>query len=197
MVAFIVAPKNSGLQRYREIALSFLDAPEPSRIIEVRGEDVPGWLIRLKEKGKDAIGLTGEDLYREYCLEEREPKLSILKRVTWQDDGALFKKPVLCLLGPKGKTLEKLPNNLSVCISTKYRRLAKRYLNLLERRGFSFKKIYVNGATETSYSAGVADIVIDIVYSGKTIEENGLAVYDKILESDFLILSNMKGDPSD
>ena len=190
MIIFIVVPKNSGLKKYREIALKEIGAIDPSKVIEVRGEDVPFWLKEFERKGKKAIGLTGEDLYREFLLEERENVLKIIKRITWNDPNALFNKPILCLIGPKDKDLSSLPKALTIGISSKYIKLAKKYLNFLERNGFSFRKFYMNGCIEAVCSEGIADLIIDIVYTGSSIEKYGLKVYDKIIESDFLILSN-------
>ncbi len=187
VAVFIVVPKNSGLRKYREIAQSYLTNFDSSKIIEVRGEDVPFWIRQFQEKGKKAIGLTGEDLYREYCLRERETSLKVIKRIDWNDPDALFRKPALCLMGPRDGSLSE-PKALTVCISSKYKRIAKKYLNFLERRGFAFKKIYVNGCVEASCFEGIADMVIDIVYTGSSVEKYGLKIYDKIMQSDFLII---------
>ncbi len=194
---FILVPKNSSLKEYRERALSYIKDINPKKVIEVRGEDVPSWMQQFQRKGKKAIGLTGEDLFREFCLEERElsRNIIVLKRINWWDEKALFKKPTLCLIGPKKKTLENLGKNLIVCISSKYKRIAKKYLNFLEaREGFIFKKIYVNGSTEQSCSEGIAELVIDIVYTGSSIQKFGLKVYDKVMRSDFLILGGREND---
>ena len=185
MIVFIVVPKNSGLKKYKDLALSYLNN-ENSRILEVRGEDVPYWIELLR--GKNAIGLTGEDLYREYILENWETKLQIIKRITWEDNYALFGKPMLCLIGPKNKKLESMPKYLTVCISSKYKNIAKRYLNLLESKGYTFKKIYVKGCVELTCSEGIADLVVDIVYSGSSLKKYGLKIFDKIMGSDFLII---------
>jgi ATP phosphoribosyltransferase len=192
-IVFIVVPKNSGLRKYREIGLSMLTDAPPERLVEVRGEDVPLWIEQLLAKGERVIGMTGEDLYREYFLEEREPALKILKRIAWNDPDALYGKPALCLLGPSGKRLEDMPKSLVVGVPPKYQKIAKRYLNFLERKGFSFKKTYINGSIETSCSRGITDLAIDIVYTGSTMYEQGLRVYDKIMESDFVIIGG-KGD---
>jgi ATP phosphoribosyltransferase len=154
----------------------------------VRGEDVPFWVIQLKKKGKKAIGLTGRDLYKEFCLENREAKLKVIKTIPWNDEKALFKKPTLCLLGPDNKELSTIKKELTVCIASKYNKIAKKYLNFLEAKGFSFQKIYANGSIEATYDQGISDLVIDIVYSGSTMKKNKLKVYDKILESDFIII---------
>ncbi|HIH92149.1 TPA: hypothetical protein HA281_05070 [Candidatus Woesearchaeota archaeon] len=185
---FILVPKNSGLKEYREKALSLLEAHERAKLIEARGEDIPFLVQQFQTKGKKAIGLTGEDLFKEYCLENRGTGLSIIRRIVWDDPGAMFRKPSLCLIGPLDKEQGSMPKELTVAINTKYRKLAKRYLNFLERQGFVFKKIYMNGAVETSCSEGIADLVIDIVYTGKSLEKYGLKVFDNILKSDFVIV---------
>ncbi len=196
VVVFILVPKNSGLREYREIALSYLADIDPSKVMEARGEDIPFLVEQYIKKGKEAIGLTGEDLYREYCIEQRETKLRVVKRMTWDEPRAMFRKPALCLIGQKDRDLATLPRILTVFISSKYRRIAKRYLNFLERKGFTFRKSYVTGCIEASCSEGIADLIIDVVYTGNSIQKYGLKVYDKIMESDFLIISG-KGEEND
>ncbi|MBS3152901.1 hypothetical protein J4230_05855 [Candidatus Woesearchaeota archaeon] len=156
-------------------------------LFEVRGEDVPFWIQQFQDQGKKAIGFTGEDLYTEFNL-ETDYKLEILKRIEWDDEMALFGKPALCLIGSKNYTLQDLPKNLIVCLPYKYKNVANKYLKSLEDQGFTFKKIYVNGCVEMSCSEGIADLIIDIVYTGNSLFRYGLQVYDKIMYSDFLIL---------
>ncbi|MEE9323044.1 MAG: hypothetical protein V3U72_00720 [Candidatus Aenigmarchaeota archaeon] len=184
----VLVPKNSALREYREKALKMIGVPD-KKITEVRGEDIPFLLEEYKNKGKKAIGLTGEDLFKEYTFSVRFTKVRVLKRIEWKDKKAMFGKPTLCLLGPKNSSLEGLPKELKVCINYKYKLLAKRYLNFLERKmGFNFRKIYTKGTTETTYSEGLSDLVIDIVYTGASIKKAGLRVYEKIFSSDFVIL---------
>lgn len=191
--AFILVPKNSGLRRYREKALARLKNADKAKIIELRGEDIPFIVEEYARKGKNAIGLTGEDLFNEYCVIENSNNLEIVERIEWNDPNALYGRPALCLLGPKDKQLNELAKNLSVCVSAKYRNTAWKYLKSLEESGFLFRKIYVSGCVETGYSEGIADLAIDIVYSGGTMEKNGLRVYDKIGESDFVIIAAKNG----
>ncbi len=193
MVAFILSPKNSGLRAMRDRAFGFLKNTDKAKIIELRGEDIPFMAEEYARKGKNAIGLTGEDLFREYCQGGNGSGLQVIERVEWNDPEAVYGKPTLCLLGPKGKKLSELPKSLSVCISAKYRNTAESYLRRLEGQGFLLRKIYVSGCVETGYSEGISDLAIDIVYSGATMERNGLEVYEKIQESDFVILSGKTG----
>lgn len=161
---------------------------EPKEILKVRGEDVPFWVEKLLDKDKDVIGITGQDLYKEYSLKNYKTKIKILKTIDWKDDKAMFSKPTLCLLGPTNKSMDTIPKKLRICISDKYKLIAKKYLNFLETQGFTFEKFYVKGSVEESYSMGLSDVVIDIVYTGKSINELGLSVYDKIFYSNFVII---------
>ena len=190
MIAFIVVPNNKSLANYAVAALQYLGNPIKERIVVSRGEDVPFIVEELSQNGKKAIGLTGWDLLREYELSKYSSKLKILKTISWADEKAIFGKPVLCLLGPKGKKLEELPKTLRVSINSKYKNLAKKYLNTLETQGFKFVKLYLSGSTEATFSNGLSDLVVDIVYTGASIEKYNLEVYDKIIESDFVIIGS-------
>lgn len=180
-------PKNSSLKTYLDKALSLISAKN-AKIIEFRGEDIPAMLNEYSSRGKQTIGLTGEDLFKEYCLAQKCENLEIARKIEWTDPNAMFGKPALCLLGPKGKKINQLPKNLTVCISSKYKCTADKYLKTLEE-SFTLRKIYINGCVETGYSEGISDLVVDIVYSGSTMKKNDLEVYDKIQESDFVIIT--------
>ena len=188
MIVFIVVPNNKSLVSYRDTALSYFDNLQKDKIVESRGEDIPFIVEELSQNGKKVFGLTGSDLLKEYQLSKYNSKLVIVKIISWADKKAMFGKPTLCLLGPKEKDLEQLPKILKVCINSKYKNLAKRYLNVLENQGYSFVKIYLSGSTEAAYCNGLSDLVIDIVYTGASIKEANLEVYGKIFESDFVII---------
>ncbi len=188
MIVFIVVPNNKSLANYVDITLQYLGNPSKDKLVVSRGEDVPFIIEELSQNGKRIIGLTGRDLFKEYELSKYNTNLVVLKTINWDDQNAMFGKPVLCLLGPKGKKLEDLPKNLRVSINSKYKNLAKKYLNILEDKGYRFAKIYLSGSTESAYCNGISDLVIDIVYTGSSMKNANLEVYDKIFESDFVIL---------
>lgn len=188
MIVFIVVPNNKSLANYVDITLQYLGNPSKDRVVVSRGEDVPFIIEELSQNGKRIIGLTGRDLFKEYELSKYNTNIVVLKTINWDDQNAMFGKPVLCLLGPKGKKLEDLPKNLRVSINSKYKNLAKKYLNILEDKGYRFAKIYLSGSTESAYCNGISDLVIDIIYTGSSMKNANLEVYDKIFESDFVIL---------
>ncbi len=192
MIVFILSPKNSGLKKYKEIAFSNLDNVEASRIVIARGEDIPFLVKQYLKKGKNAIGLTGEDLFLDFSVSNEGNGVKVLRKIEWQDESAMFGKPALCLLGSKGTKLNKLPNGATVYISSKYKNIASKYLEKFEEQGVKFNKIYINGCVETNIVEGLADLVIDIVYTGRSIKESNLKILEKITESDFVIIGDSK-----
>ena len=179
-------PKNKRLATYTYIALKEIN--RPYKIVEVRGEDVPFWLENAVKNTSDALGMTGEDLFKEYLLENYNSQLRIIRKITWDDEKAMFRKPVLCLLGPKQQNPLADKKDLRVCINTKYKLLAKRFLNFMETQGYTFQKTYVSGTTENAIAMGISDLVIEIVYTGSTLKEYTLEIYDKIFASDFVVI---------
>ena len=173
------------MERCRDIIKQYNFTGE---FIQVRGEDVALMVSSLVKQGKKVIGITGEDLYREFILENKNTKISIFEIIEWNDDSCMFGKPTLCLLGAQNKLLGDLPKKLRVCINKKYSKISKKYLARLEDKGFRFEKIYLSGATEQTFVNNISDLVIDIVYSGKSAKEAGLDVYDKIFSSDIVLI---------
>lgn len=162
----------------------------------IRGEDIPFFVNECVLKGENVAGITGEDLFKEFTLKTRNPKIKIIKRIPWKDEVALFGKPVLCLLGPSGKRLEDLPKRLRVCINKKYAKMSKKYLSRIQYSlGIIFEKLYFSGSTEEVFKNQISDLVIDIVYTGKSIKDAGLDIYDKIFESDIVIIGDKNDNP--
>lgn len=168
-------PKNSGLGKYRENLEQL-----PNKKIIVRAEDVPIFIDKLGEKGINCIGLTGEDLFSEYKLNNINSKTKVIQKIPWEDETALFNKPAICLLGKK--PLDKISNS-TVAINKKYSKIAENFLT-----NFSCEKIYFNGCTETAAETNLADYVIDIVYSGSSAKEAGLVVLENIFSSDVVVV---------
>lgn len=72
-------------------------------------------------------------------------------------------------------------------------RIATSYVNLVEqdlaRRGIEATVVHLDGAVEISIQLGVADVVADVVQTGRTLEQAGLAVVgESILESEAVLV---------
>jgi len=183
----VIKPSNKGLKEYAEKALSFFDSYRNKEIIVARGEDIPFIVEKLAKQKIKVFGIVGEDLFKEYTLDKESSVLFIVKKIEWNDKRALLGKPVLCLLGPSGKNIDSMLQKIKVCINAKYKNISNNYLKTLEAKGFILEKVYVNGQTE-NFIGKIADLAIDIVYSGSTIKELGISIYDKIFSSDFIII---------
>lgn len=72
-------------------------------------------------------------------------------------------------------------------IATKYPRIAKRYF---ESRGLSAEIIEVYGSVELAPAVGLADLIVDVVETGRTLKENGLIELDVILQSQAALIVN-------
>jgi len=187
LIVFII-PKNSGLKcKAEEIVKEY----KYEKLVEVRGEDVPLVVKRLIDRNKNVIGITGEDLFKEFLLNNKNSNIKIIERIKWDDNNYLFKKPVLCLLGQKNKELVDLPKEIKICINSKYKELAKKLCtNLLENKGYIIEKIYASGTTEEFFINSIVDLVIDVVCTGKSAEKYDLKIYDKLFESDIVVVGN-------
>lgn len=181
-------PKNTGLEEY-----AALIGEMPNKRITVRGEDVPFFVDKLLKKGIECVGVTGEDLLQEYKLRNPINNLTTLEKIVWNSSDALFSKPALCLLGPKGERRNMLDNFSIISINKKYKSIAENYLGKLAQKGAKFEKIFLAGATEEAARLGLADFVIDIVYSGFSASEAGLRVYERIFESDVVLIGARNG----
>lgn len=97
-----------------------------------------------------------------------------------------FGKCRLCLAAPRGSKLasqaaltDAAELGRSLRVATKYPRLAAGWF---ARRGVPVDLVALSGSVELAAVAGLADAIVDLVESGRTLEENGLAVVTEILQ---------------
>ena len=65
-------------------------------------------------------------------------------------------------------------------VATKYSQIASAHFGA---RGIPVEIIQLSGSVELAPALGLADIVVDLVETGRTVRENGLVVVDEIAES--------------
>ena len=143
--------------------LIFTDEKNKLKFILVKAGDVPTYV----EYGAADIGIVG----RETLLEEGANLYEML------DLG--FGKCRMCVAGPKefaGK-LDKV-NNLRV--ASKFTNIAKNYFFI--EKGRTVEIIKLTGSVELAPLVGLSEVIVDIVESGKTLEENGLDVLETICD---------------
>lgn len=84
-------------------------------------------------------------------------------------------------------------------VATKFVNIAKNYYISLNRE---IEIIKLNGSIEIAPILGLSDVIVDIVESGKTLKENNLRVYEKIMPISARLIANkssykFKGDDID
>ncbi len=65
-------------------------------------------------------------------------------------------------------------------VATKFPNVAR---NFFAQKGESVNIIYLNGSVELAPIVGLADYIVDIVETGRTLKENGLVVLEEIFRS--------------
>ncbi len=142
-----------------------------------RGEDIPAL---VEENG--GYGWTGNDLYCNYLLSRPYSQVRISRFIPWPEEV----KPRLCLLGPReGTPWLYVPNSISIVAPDKYENLVCQYFK--EKR-WNPLLTFLPGQVDRQVRLGNADLAVDIVYSGKTMNEENLAIYDLLFDQSGLVL---------
>lgn len=140
--------------------LIFEDTTGRIHMIFVKSGDVPIYV----EKGAADIGIVGKDV----IMEEEADIYEII------DLG--FGKCKMCVCGYSD--YEVAPNK-KIVVASKYPVTAKNYFNQL---GIHSEIIKLNGSVELAPIIGLADVIVDIVETGKTLKENNLEVMKEICD---------------
>ena len=133
-------------------------------IVTVRPTDVPTYV----ESGAADLGVTGKDVLTEQS-----------DRAVYELADLRFGRCRMALAARTGSDdLERAESHLGVMrIATKYPRTAADYF---ERMGRQAEVIEVKGSVELAPLVGLADGIVDLVDTGRTLDENGLEIVDEI-----------------
>lgn len=137
-------------------------------LIVIRGADVPTYV----EFGSADLGVVGKDFILEYgCDGFYEPldlKIAKCRLMT----AVPLSNPVL---------------SERVKVATKFPNIAKRYF---ASKGKQIELVKLNGALELAPSLGLADAIVDIVDTGKTLQANGLEPKELIADISSRVIVN-------
>ena len=186
--AVVLIPKNRGLAAMADCALRTCLPRGAFERTFVRGEDVPLLASEVARSDRPVTALTGEDLLEEWLAGGRELDRRLTRSaIPWIDRQARYGKPALCLIGPRGAALPQ-SGELRVAVCAKYENLARRFLRTLERPALRIEPVAIAGTVEAALLHDIADFMIDIVVSGRTIDELGLEVRSIVMKSDLALL---------
>jgi ATP phosphoribosyltransferase len=133
----------------------------PVRFVLVKPADVPVYV----EHGIADAGITGSDVLRETGADVLEPldlKIGRCRLVVAARDGGT----------PPSESAV-------VRVATKYPRLTREHFH---SRGQHAEVITLGGSVELAPLLGLADRIVDLVESGRTLKENGLSVVEEIAQ---------------
>ena len=141
--------------------LIFVNEEQKLRFFLSKGPDVPTYV----EYGAADIGIVGKDT----ILEENRRVYEVL------DLG--FGKCRMCVCGPKSAE-ELLKHHERIRVASKYPEIAKDYFYNKKHQTVDISKL--NGSVELGPLVGLSDVIVDIVETGSTLHENGLAVLEEV-----------------
>lgn len=142
--------------------LIFYDARSDMRFILVKPADVPTYV----DHGVADLGVAGKDTLMEAGLPLYE--MADLR----------FGKCRLAIAGYPDRKYGSLTSSV-LRVATKYPETARRYY---ASKGVSIECIKLSGSVELGPILGLSDVILDIVESGRTLVENGLAVLEEVCE---------------
>lgn len=144
------------------------DAKTGLAFLLLKPDDVPTYV----EYGAADLGVVGRDvlLEREYDL--YEPLDLGIGR---------------CRMVVAGHRDRALPRDRPVRVATKFPGIARRHF---ARAGLAVEIIFVQGSVEIAPLVGLADVIVDLVESGETLRQNGLAELETIVEVSSLVVVN-------
>jgi len=138
------------------------DAPAAGlRFISIRAADVASYV----EHGAAAVGIVGLDVLREEPRDLYEPL----------DLGIGRCKVIVA----RPRAAKALPKGVAPRVATKYVNLAARHF---AAKGVPAEIIPLHGSIEVAPSLGLADAIVDITETGRTLEANDLVVDETVLE---------------
>jgi len=167
--------------REAERSLVTVDPDLGLRYVLARPADVPTYV----EHGAADLGIVGKDV----LLEARPLVYELL------DLGYLRCR--LVVAGPAGADPDRLlDGGVHRRVATKFPRVAEAYFR---SRGLPVEVIPLAGSVEVAPQVGLADHIVDIVETGRTLRENGLVPLATIAESTARLIANrasyrLKGD---
>jgi ATP phosphoribosyltransferase len=143
-------------------------------LVTMRPSDVPTYV----EAGAVQLGVTGKDV----LSEQRD-------RVVYELADLGYGACRMVLAGRRGDpALGESERRLgAIRVATKYPRTAVEHF---ERTGRQAEVIEVKGSVELAPLVGLADGIVDLVDTGRTLAENDLEVHEEVLRSSARLVSN-------
>lgn len=150
-----------------------LDLPERrARFLLLRNSDIPTYV----EYGAADMGIVGKDVLQEQLKDVYEPL------------DLQFGACRLVVARPQDDARPADAVNWShIKVATKYMRLAEEHFS---KKGIQVELIYLGGSVELAPLIGLSDYIVDLVQTGRTLQENGLVEVEEIMSSTARLVVN-------
>lgn len=141
----------------------------PVHMLLLKPDDVPTYV----EYGTADLGACGRDVLIEREIDAYHPIDLGIGRCR------------LVVAGRAGEGID--PSSRMPRVATKYPRTAARHF---ARRGVQVEIVNVQSSVELAPLTGLADLIVDLVETGKTLAQNGLEVKEEVLPVSTLLVAN-------
>ncbi len=149
--------------------LFFYDVSGEYKFLIVRAQDVATYV----EYSAADLGVVGFDVLKEHgsdVFEVADLGIGFCKMVVAGKDKNCFER-----------------KNRSVRVATKFVNIAKEHFL---KHGINAEIIKLYGSIELAPILGIADCIVDIVSTGRTLKDNGLNIIEEIFTSTAMLISN-------
>jgi ATP phosphoribosyltransferase len=144
------------------------DATNGFRFMFVKPSDVVTYVAR----GVADVGIVGMDM-----VIEADEKLYELMRLNIG----------LCRMVVAGIDKKDYDQKNEMIVATKYPRIAQHYF---AKNNKNVSLIKLNGSVELGPLVGLSDVILDLYETGRTLQANGLSVFDDVMEIESILVSN-------
>jgi ATP phosphoribosyltransferase len=172
-VDLFVALGSAGIKTLRESRrLTVEDRAAGLRFLALKPVDIPVYV----EHGAADMGIVGKDLLLEQGRDVYEPL----------DLG--FGACRLVVAEPASSRIQDVSQAVSCLrVATKYPRLTERHFS---QKGIQVEIVQLSGSVELAPAMGLAERVVDLVDTGRTLRENGLVEVEEILRASARLIVN-------
>lgn len=145
---------------------------ENLKFLVCKPKDVPTYV----EYGTADIGVVGKDV-----LLEESPQVYELH------DLGIGRCKIVVAIPNDAKPEELFFKGDIIRVATKYPKIAREFFN---KKGISIEILNLSGSIELAPVTGIADVIVDIVSTGRTLRENNLKVWEEITTSSARLIAN-------
>lgn len=150
----------------------------PLDILYLRDDDIPNYV----ERGAVDLGVVGQNILYESN-----------KRVT-NIIGLNFGFCSLSIAIPEESNIKKIEQLKDARIVTSYPNATKEYF---KKKNIPVNIIAVSGSVEIAPALGLADAIVDLVTTGRTLALNDLRIIEKIYDSQAILIAGSKNNLSE